>query len=52
MYGYMGWTAVWVTSQDWKEAANVRGAMVGINVSLVYDLQYEYRAKPLRGLLP
>lgn len=42
----------WVTSQDWKEAANVRGAMVGINVSLVYDLQYEYRAKPLRGLLP
>jgi hypothetical protein len=39
-------------SQDWKEAANVRGAMVGINVSLVYDLQYEYRAKALRGLLP
>jgi len=52
VYGYMGGQRLWVTSQDWKEAANVRGAMVGVNVFLVYDLQYEYRTKPVRGLLP
>ena len=35
-----------------KGRQNVRGAMVGINVFLVYDLQYEYRTKAVRGLLP
>ena len=35
-----------------KGAANVRGTMVGINVFLVYGLQYEYRTKAVRGLLP